>query len=62
RHGNGVVTVYGHADQLKVNRGDSVSRGQVIASSGMSGNARKPKLHFEVRKNTTAVDPTKYLH
>ncbi|MGB7431040.1 MAG: LysM peptidoglycan-binding domain-containing protein, partial [Ahrensia sp.] len=42
RHGNGVVTVYGHADQLKVNRGDSVSRGQVIASSGMSGNARKP--------------------
>lgn len=62
RHGDGVVTVYGHADQLKVNRGDSVSRGQVIASSGMSGNARKPKLHFEVRKNTTAVDPTKYLN
>lgn len=62
RHGDGLVTVYGHADQLKVNRGDSVSRGQVIASSGMSGNARKPKLHFEVRKNTTAVDPIQYLN
>lgn len=62
RHGDGLVTVYGHADSLKVNRGDSVSRGQVIAASGMSGNARKPKLHFEVRKNTTAVNPTQYLN
>lgn len=62
RHGDGMVTVYGHAEDIKVQRGDVVQRGQVIASSGMSGNARQPKLHFEVRKNTTAVDPRRYLN
>jgi len=61
RHGDGMVTVYGHADNLNVKRGDAVKRGQVIASSGMSGNAKKPKLHFEVRKNTTAIDPLTVL-
>lgn len=61
RHEDGLVTVYGHADQIKVKRGDSVKRGQEIASSGMSGNADRPKLHFEVRKNSAPVDPSTYL-
>jgi len=61
RHDDGLVTVYAHADALNVNRGDKVARGQVIASSGMSGVARTPRLHFEVRKNASPVDPTKYL-
>ncbi|WP_417413437.1 peptidoglycan DD-metalloendopeptidase family protein [Hoeflea sp.] len=61
RHDDGLVTVYAHADKLNVNRGDKVTRGQVIASSGMSGVAKTPRLHFEVRKNASPVDPTKYL-
>lgn len=61
RHQDGTVTVYGNADKLNVTRGEKVSRGQVIASSGMSGNAARPKLHFEVRKNATAVNPMTYL-
>jgi len=61
RHENGLVTVYGHASSLKVSRGDTVKRGQDIALSGISGNADTPKLHFEVRKDSTPVDPTKYL-
>lgn len=61
RHDNGLVTVYGHAKDLKVSRGDTVSRGQVIAHSGMSGEATQPKLHFEVRENATPVDPGRYL-
>lgn len=61
RHDDGLVTVYGHADELSVARGDTVSRGQVIARSGMSGAATQPKLHFEVRENATPVDPTRYL-
>lgn len=61
RHDDGLVTVYAHADQLNVNRGDKVARGQVIASSGMSGVAKTPRLHFEVRKNASPVDPTQYL-
>ncbi|MDZ5697026.1 peptidoglycan DD-metalloendopeptidase family protein [Chelativorans sp. M5D2P16] len=61
RHEDGLVTVYGHASQLKVKRGDNVKRGQEIALSGMSGEADRPKLHFEVRKGTSPVDPMTYL-
>jgi murein DD-endopeptidase MepM/ murein hydrolase activator NlpD len=61
RHEDGLVTVYGHASQLKVQRGQKVKRGDEIAVSGMSGNASTPKLHFEVRKNSSPVDPSSFL-
>ena len=61
RHEDGLVTVYGHASELKVDRGDKVKRGQEIAVSGMSGTTDAPKLHFEVRKNSAPVDPSSYL-
>ncbi len=41
--------------------GQTVKRGQEIAVSGMSGSAKTPKLHFEVRKNSAPVDPSTYL-
>ncbi|PSH68661.1 peptidase M24 [Phyllobacterium brassicacearum] len=61
RHDNGLVTVYGNASKLNVQRGQKVKRGEELGRSGMTGNATSPKLHFEVRKNSTPVDPTKYL-
>ena len=61
RHDDGLVTVYGYAKDLKVKRGDKVTRGEVIANSGMSGEAERPKLHFEVRKDATPVNPMSYL-
>ncbi|MEM5501414.1 peptidoglycan DD-metalloendopeptidase family protein [Ahrensia kielensis] len=61
RHGNGLVTVYGHLDSISVERGANVSRGQNVGSSGMTGSAKQPQLHFEVRKNTTPVNPMTYL-
>lgn len=61
RHDNGLVTVYGHNSTLNVQRGQKVRRGDEVARSGMSGNAKSPKLHFEVRQNSTPVNPTKYL-
>lgn len=61
RHDDGLVTVYGHASEIKVSRGDTVQRGQVIALSGMTGEATQPKLHFEVRENATPVNPTNFL-
>lgn len=61
RHDNNVVTVYGHNGKILVQRGQKVRRGDEIATSGMSGNASTPRLHFEVRKDSTPVNPVKYL-
>jgi murein DD-endopeptidase MepM/ murein hydrolase activator NlpD len=61
RHSDGVVTVYGHVSDIDVKHGQQVKRGQQIASSGMSGAAKQPQLHFEVRKNSAPVNPMTYL-
>jgi murein DD-endopeptidase MepM/ murein hydrolase activator NlpD len=61
RHANGFVSAYANASELLVKRGDSVKRGQVIAHAGQTGNVSSPQLHFEIRKGSTPVDPTKYL-
>ncbi len=61
RHDNGYVSAYAHNGDLNVKRGEKVSRGQTIAKSGATGNVTSPQLHFELRKGSTPVDPTKYL-
>ena len=61
RHSNGYVSAYANASQLLVKRGDTVKRGQIIAHAGQTGNVSSPQLHFEIRKGSTPVDPTKYL-
>jgi murein DD-endopeptidase MepM/ murein hydrolase activator NlpD len=61
RHDDGKVTVYGHAGSINVTRGQKVTRGQTLAASGMSGDAKRPQVHFEVRKDATPVNPTTYL-
>lgn len=60
-HGQGVVTVYGHASKLLVNVGDQVKQGQVIANVGCTGQCTGAHLHFEVRVDDRPVDPLKFL-
>jgi murein DD-endopeptidase MepM/ murein hydrolase activator NlpD len=61
RHANGYVSAYAHASELLVKRGDSIKRGQAIARAGQTGNVTSPQLHFEIRKGSTPVDPTRFL-
>ncbi|ALN73423.1 hypothetical protein M673_11910 [Aureimonas sp. AU20] len=61
KHENGLVTVYGHADDIKVQRGATVKRGEEIATAGMTGDTDAPMLHFEVRKDSSPVNPMTYL-
>ncbi|PSC02796.1 peptidase M23 [Alsobacter soli] len=61
RHPDGWVSAYAHNGELKVKRGDKISRGQVLALSGQSGNVSSPQLHFELRKGSTPVDPMPHL-
>ncbi|MEH3037195.1 MAG: M23 family metallopeptidase [Sphingomonas adhaesiva] len=61
KHGGGWTSVYGHASQLSVRRGQAVTKGQEIALSGETGYADRPELHFELRRGRTPVDPTTQL-
>jgi murein DD-endopeptidase MepM/ murein hydrolase activator NlpD len=59
--GNGFRTAYAHNSKNIVKVGQRVRRGDVIASSGSSGSATGPHVHYEVLKNGKSVDPAKYL-
>lgn len=61
RHSDGWVTAYAHNAQLLVGRGDTVNRGQPVATAGASGNVQAPQLHFEIRLGSEAVNPLEYL-
>ena len=47
-HGNGLLSFYGHMSELRVSKGQWVSRGQVIGISGSTGSATGPHLHWGV--------------
>ena len=48
KHANGLSTLYAHLSSIGVSAGQSVSTGQVIGYSGMTGYATGPHLHFGV--------------
>lgn len=60
-HGNGISSVYMHLSEIKVQNGQVVSQGQVIALSGNTGKSTGPHLHFGISVNGTYVDPLLYV-
>lgn len=60
-HGGGYRTMYAHCSAVLVSAGQKVSQGQLIAKIGQSGDADGAHLHFEIRINGRAVNPTSYL-
>jgi murein DD-endopeptidase MepM/ murein hydrolase activator NlpD len=61
KHAGGYTTAYAHADRTVVQKGDVVTRGQIIGYAGQTGDVSQPQLHFEIRSNTTPVNPRSYL-
>lgn len=60
KHSETFLSAYAHNDRLLVKEGDFVKVGHRIADMGSSGTDRV-KLHFEIRRDGTPVDPLKFL-
>lgn len=61
-HGYGYQTLYAHLSKVKVARGAKVKRGDIIGLVGSTGSSTGPHLHYEVRKNTKAVNPINFYY
>lgn len=60
-HGAGLATRYGHLSQIDVSEGEWVEAGAIIGRIGSTGRSTGPHLHYEVRVDGAAVDPSRYL-
>jgi lipoprotein NlpD len=60
-HGKGWVTAYAYLGKVNVKEGQVLKAGQPVAIIGTSGEAKRPTLHFELRRNNIPRDPALYL-
>ena len=61
-HTDGYWTVYGHASNIIVSEGQTVSKGQTIGYVGSTGQSTGPHTHFEVRLNNERLDPAGFVN
>jgi murein DD-endopeptidase MepM/ murein hydrolase activator NlpD len=60
-HGYGYQTSYGHLDRFLVKLGQKVTRGQIIARTGMSGRTTGAHVHYEVMKDGEKQNPLHFI-
>lgn len=61
-HSDGYVTRYGHNEEIKVQEGQMVRRGDVVATMGSTGRSTGPHVHLEVIKDGESVNPWSFVH
>lgn len=59
-HSNGFISAYAHNHRILVKENQRVTKGQKIAELGQS-DTTSPRLHFEIRRNGSPVNPQSYL-
>ncbi len=60
-HGDGYTSSYAHMKECIAKKGEAVKKGQLIGLMGATGNATGPHLHFEIRKDGTALNPMELI-
>ncbi len=60
-HGYGYTTTYSHLDRFLVKVGQRITRGQVVARTGMTGRTTGAHLHYEVWKDAEKQNPLHYI-
>ena len=61
RHAFGFTTLYAHLDEFKVANGLFVHKGQLIATSGNTGNSTAPHLHYEIHFLDRSLNPQSFM-
>ncbi len=61
KHDFGFATRYGHLSKILVKNGQTVKKGEVIAIQGSTGRSTGNHLHYEVRYNGNALNPSNFL-
>lgn len=61
-HNFGYATYYGHNSTISVKPGQTVERGDIIATMGSSGSATGCHTHYEVWRNGQSINPWNYLY
>ncbi len=56
-HGQGLISVFLHLNQILVSQGQSIKRGDLLGKMGQTGRATGSHLHWTVYLNTTAINP-----
>lgn len=61
RHEDELLTVYGRIDDVGVQKGDLIRRGQKIGVVSDAAAPAEPRMHFEVRRGAESLDPMQFL-
>lgn len=61
KHAFGIETLYAHNTNLRVTKGQRVSRGDHIADMGSTGRSTGTHLHYEIHVNGRTVNPMIYI-
>ena len=60
-HGNGLLSQYGHCQEVLVSAGEQVAAGQCIARVGRTGAVTGAHLHFELSRDGKRLNPAYYV-
>ncbi len=60
-HGDGLVSMYFHFSELKVQAGQDIKKGEIVGLVGSTGRATGPHLHLGVRWHGARINPQALL-
>ena len=61
-HGNNLISLFLHLDEIAVKNDDIVDKGQILGAIGSTGLSTGPHLHWSVMLNNSYIDPLKLIN